>query len=107
MWINLDNYVDTVTDKTLSPALQQDTLNYQNQINERYQALEQKNMDQDIKNYYDNKGYTKLLWEWDFKGFLYKSMWDAAQNREMPAVIAASVFQPEIWMALMTTDCLC
>jgi hypothetical protein len=53
--------VDTVTNKTLSPALQQDTLNYQNQINERYQALEQKNMDQDIKNYYDNKGYTKLL----------------------------------------------
>jgi hypothetical protein len=53
--------VDTVTDKTLSPALKQDTLNYQKQINERYQALEQKNMDQDIKNYYDNKGYTKLL----------------------------------------------
>lgn len=104
MGLNLDDYVDTVTDKTVSPALQQDTLNYQNQINERYRALEQKNLDQDIKNYYDNKGYTKLLWEWDFKGFLYKSMWDAAQNREMPVVIAASIVQPEIWMALMTTD---
>lgn len=104
MWINLDDYVDTVTDKTVTPALQQDTLNYQNEINERYRALEQKNLDQDIKNYYDNKGYTKLLKEWDFKWFLYKSMWDAAQNWEMPVVIAASVFQPEIWMALMTTD---
>lgn len=104
MWIDLDDYVDTITDKTVTPALQQDTLNYQNKINERYRALEQKNLDQDIKNYYDNKGYTKLLKEWDFKGFLYKSMWDAAQNWEMPVVIAASVFQPEIWMALMTTD---
>lgn len=104
MWINLDDYVDTVTDKTVTPALQQDTLNYQNEINERYRALEQKNLDQDIRNYYDNKGYTKLLKEWDFKGFLYKSMWDAAQNWEMPVVIAASVFQPEIWMALMATD---
>lgn len=104
MWIDLDDYVDTITDKTVTPALQQDTLNYQNKINERYRALEQKNLDQDIKNYYDNKGYTKLLKEWDFKWFLYKSMWDAAQNWEMPVVIAASVFQPEIWMALMTTD---
>ena len=104
MGIDLDDYVDTITDKTVTPALQQDTLNYQNEINERYRALEQKNLDQDIKNYYDNKGYTKLLKEWDFKGFLYKSMWDAAQNWEMPVVIAASVFQPEIWMALMTTD---
>jgi len=104
MGINLDDYIDTVTDKTLTPALQQDTINYQNEINERYRALEQKNLDQDIKNYYDNKGYTKLLKEWDFKGFLYKSMWDAAQNWEMPVVIAASIFQPEVWMALMTTD---
>jgi hypothetical protein len=63
MGINLDDYIDTVTDKTLTPALQQDTINYQNEINERYRALEQKNLDQDIKNYYDNKGYTKLLKE--------------------------------------------
>lgn len=104
MWINLDDYIDTFTDKTVTPALQQETLDYENKINEKYRALEQKNLDQDIKNYYDNKGYTKLLTEGDRRWFLYKSMWDAAQNREMPVVIAASVFQPEVWLALMATD---
>jgi hypothetical protein len=55
MGINLDDYVDTITDNTLSPALKEDSLNYQNEINERYRALSEKNLDQDIENYYNSK----------------------------------------------------
>lgn len=104
MWIDLAKYTDPLYDRSIVQPLQEDTLNYQNEIDERYRALEQKNLDQDIENYYDNKGYTKLLKEWDFRGFLYKTVWDAAQNWEMPAVVAVSVLQPEVWFALMATD---
>lgn len=104
MGINLDDYIDTFVDNTVQPALREKTLDYQNEINQRYAAKEQKNLDQEIKNYYDNKWYTKLLKEWDLRGFALKTVWDAAQNREMPVVIAASVFQPEIWLGLMATD---
>lgn len=101
---DMDSYVQFFAEKNIEPRLKENALNYQQWINERYQALEQKNMDQDVKNYYDNKWYTELLSEWDFKWFAYKSLWDAAQNREMPVVVAASVVQPEIWLALMATD---
>jgi hypothetical protein len=57
MGINVDNYMDEV----INPAVQENILNYQEGVNERYRAREQRNMDQDIKNYYENKGYTKLL----------------------------------------------
>jgi predicted alpha-1,6-mannanase (GH76 family) len=63
MGINLDDYIDTAVDNTVQPALREKTLDYQNKINQRYAAKEQKNLEQEIKNYYDNKGYTKLLKE--------------------------------------------
>ena len=103
-WKDMEDYVNIFSENIVEPRLQENALNYQQNINERYQNLEQKNLDQNIKGYYDNKWYTELLSEWDFKWFAYKSLWDAAQNREMPVVVAASVVQPEIWLALMATD---
>ena len=104
-WDNIKGLsVDEVTDNMIDNIVRDEVLEYQQNVNERYRAKELQNLDQDIQNYYNNKGYTKLLWEWDWKWFMYKSLWDAAQNREMPVVIAASVFQPEVWFALMATD---
>lgn len=103
-WKDMEDYVNIFSENIIEPRLQENALNYQQNINERYKNLEQKNLDQNIKGYYDNKWYTELLSEWDFKWFAYKSLWDAAQNREMPVVVAASVVQPEIWLALMATD---
>jgi hypothetical protein len=36
-------------------------LEYQNKVNEKQRIREIKNVDQDIADYYNNKGYTKLL----------------------------------------------
>lgn len=98
--VNIDDYIDTVTDNMIEMEVE----DYQNKVNQKYAEREAKNLDQDIKNYYDNKGMTSLLKEWDFKGFFYKAFWDAAENWDMPVIIAASVFQPEVWFALMATD---
>lgn len=104
MGIDADNYVEQLVDNAIAPVEQENIIGYQNKVNENYRALEQKNMDQNVQRYYEGRWYTSLLKEWDFRGFLYKTVWDAAQNWEMPAVVAVSVLQPEIWLALMATD---
>ena len=98
--LSIDEYVDNFVD----PLVRENIQEYQDKVNEEFRASQEKNLDQDIQNYYNNKWYTETLKEWDFKGFLLKWLWDAAQNREMPVVIAASVFQPEVGFALMATD---
>lgn len=98
--VNIDDYIDTVTDNMIETEVEE----YQNKVNQAYAEREAQNVDRDVNSYYEQKGYTKLLKEWDFKWFLYKAFWDAAENWDMPVIVAASVFQPEVWFALMATD---
>ena len=98
--VSIDKYIDTVTDNLVQGEVE----DYQNRVNQAYAEREARNVDRDVNSYYEQKGYTKLLKEWDFKWFLYKAFWDAAQNWDMPVIVAASVFQPEVWFALMATD---
>lgn len=78
-------------------------LDYNRMVNYDYQKWKQE-LDQDIANYYDKKGYTQLLKEWDISGFFYKWLGDAAQNREMPVIIWATVVNPQMWRTLMAAD---
>lgn len=98
--VNIDDYIDTVTDN----MIENEVMDYQNKLNQAYAEREARNVDADVNSYYEQKGYTKLLKEWDFKWFLYKAFWDMGQNWDMPVIVAASVFQPEVWFALMATD---
>lgn len=104
LWIDIDKSMDKIYEKTIDPMVSENVVEYQNKVNENYRALEEKNMNQNVQRYYDNQWYTKLLKSWDLRWFLYKTVWDAAQNWEMPAVVAVSVLQPEVWFALMATD---
>lgn len=99
-WVSVDDYVDNFINK----ANQQSVKNYQEKVNEEQRQMEAENLDPEIQQYYNNKGMTELLKEWDFRGFAYKALWDAAQNREMPLVIAASIWNPAVGFALMGTD---
>lgn len=83
---------------------QEETLDYIDKVNAEYQAKQNKFLDQDVKEYYWGKGFTELLKEWDFNGFFYKWLWDAASNWDMPLIIAATAVQPEMGFALMATD---
>jgi len=106
-WISMNSAkwaVDTFDETVIEPMVQENVMNYQNRVNEEFAQKVAQNLDPDIKAYYDQKWYTKALMEWDFNGFWYKALWDAAENWEMPVVIAASVLQPELWFALMATD---
>jgi hypothetical protein len=63
MGINLDDFVDSLNEDVVEPRLKGVTLDYQNQVNQNAAERRARNLDQDIKDYYDNKGYTKLLKE--------------------------------------------
>lgn len=79
-------------------------INYNQGVNEAYQERVAKNLNPTIQDYYEQNWYTKLLTQWDFRWFILKWLWDAAENWDMPIIIWASVFQPEVWFALMWTD---
>ena len=84
---------------------QQSVLDYIDIVN--YAAnkyAEENKIDEDIEQYYNNKSMTKSLLEWDIKGFVYKSAWDMAQNREMLPIIWVTALNPTVWTALMATD---
>ena len=57
-----------------------------------------------VQNYYNRRDFTDLLAEWDWDGFFYKWLWDAASNRDMPIIIWASIVNPAMWTALMGTN---
>lgn len=100
LWVNTDKLFENLIDKPKQRQVEE----YQKWVNERYKAKEEKNLNQDVKNYYDRKWLTELLANGDLKWFWYKAAWDMASNIEMPAVIWLSIIQPEVWLALMATD---
>lgn len=79
-------------------------LDYNNLVNKETERAKRKEWNQAVSDYYDSKGFTELLKEWDISWFFYKWLWDTAQNWDMPLIIGATVTNPLMWTALMATD---
>lgn len=105
------NKVKEAFDTATSPSIQekintnkQNVLDYQDIVSKEYERRKNQNLDQDIENFYNNRSMTSMLLNWDLKWFAYKSSWEAAQNAEMPLLVAIWAVAPEVVLPLMAMD---
>ena len=115
LWVNISdedynslvNLFDTMTAPSYEEKIKENkqrVLDYTESVNKSYESRKRSNLDPDIENYVNNRSMTRALLEWDLKGFTYKAAWEAAQNAEMPLIIAAWVVAPEVTLPLMALD---
>lgn len=79
-------------------------LAYNQKINDEFRKIEEKNLDQHIKEKYDNESITNLLWQWDFAGASYKIARWMTENWQMIPEMWLTIALPPLWLTVMWTD---
>lgn len=79
-------------------------LGYQQKINNAFAEKVAKNLDPEIKDYYDNKSITELMTEWDRNWVGYKQAQSVASNRDMLPNMVITAINAPAWMTLMFGD---
>ena len=103
---SIENLYETAVTPSINQEIQtnqQNVMDYLESVNKEYQN-KKGTLDEDIENYTNNMSMTKALLNRDWRGFGYKSTWEAAQNAEMPLMVLAGTVAPEIVLPLMSMD---
>lgn len=77
---------------------------YNASVNRETENLAQNTINPDVRNYYNNHSMSRSIALWDVPWFFLQSTKSAAENIDMPIIIAAWVVAPEVVLPLMATD---